>query len=76
MKKLNNKEKIEKIKKIIDKANRQFKFIEAIHTKKRVYFPRETKRQYCDRMEEGHLIYAQAIQRIMELLKIKLPIKK
>ena len=57
-----------KIGQIIDKACKEFKPAKFKTTSQAVYFMGETKSQYFKRLEHNFIVYANALEKIMQLV--------
>ena len=58
--------KCSRIRRIIDRANKEFKPAKFKYTKKAVYYLGETKQQYHKRLQHNFFVYATALWKIAE----------
>jgi len=63
---MNKIKELEKIRKILDKGYKKFSTSKPKITKSRIYFPKETKKQYYDKLENDFLVSMDMIQKIDE----------
>ena len=66
--KMSDKKKIEKIKTIVKKAERDFKPVKMVLLKKGVGVLQETKKLSHKRLEHNFYVYARAVEKVMDLV--------